>query len=481
VLFPTIEFWLFFAIVFVGFWALAHRPTAWKALLLVASYVFYAWWDVRFVLLLAAATVLAVAACGGGGSGSSGGSAIKQGGVFRMGTSSTIDSLNPFIAFQSDAYTTFEYIYPTLVQYTPSLKIVENFARSWTTSPDGRTWTFFTFMGISYVVDVYRRVITPARALDFAVYLSFFPHLVAGPIVRGAELLPQLARHVREREVDFPRAATLIVGGLFKKVVLSTFLATSIVDPVFALPGAHSGADTLLAVYAYAVQIWADFSGYTDIAIGVALLLGFRFPDNFDAPYAATSLRDFWRRWHMTLSRWLRDYLYIPLGGSRSGELLTARNLLITMVLGGLWHGAAWTFIAWGAVHGIGQVVERAVRARATVPSSLLTRGAGRLVTFHVVCLGWILFRSDSLASAGELVVGLARWNTPANLVTPTVVAAVALALLYQLAPRSISGSVTTLFARLGPVPQGALIGAGLAGITYLGPSGVPPFIYYRF
>ena len=466
-LFPTIEFWLFFAIVFVGFWALANRPTAWKVLLLVASYVFYAWWDVRFVLLLAAATIINFA-----------GSRA----IVRSRARAAALALGATVAADLALLGWFKYYGFVSINANgafASLGLASPLPLVQVTLPVGIS--FFTFMGISYVVDVYRRVITPARALDFAVYLSFFPHLVAGPIVRGAELLPQLARRLRDREVDFPRAATLIVGGLFKKVVLSTFLATSIVDPVFALPGAHSGADTLLGVYAYAVQIWADFSGYTDIAIGIALLLGFRFPDNFDAPYAATSLRDFWRRWHMTLSRWLRDYLYIPLGGSRSGELLTARNLLITMVLGGLWHGAAWTFIAWGAVHGTGQVVERAVRARVTVPSSLLTRGVGRLVTFHVVCLGWILFRSDSLASAGELVVGLARWNTPANLVTPTVVAAVALALLYQLAPRSISGSVTTLFARLGPVPQGALIGAGLAGITYLGPSGVPPFIYYRF
>jgi D-alanyl-lipoteichoic acid acyltransferase DltB (MBOAT superfamily) len=336
-------------------------------------------------------------------------------------------------------------------------------------------------MGISYVVDVYRRIVPPAAALDFAVYLGFFPHLVAGPIVRGAELLPQIAHRAREREVDFARAATLVVGGLFKKVVLSTFLATSIVDPVFAVPGAHAGAEALLAVYAYAVQIWADFSGYTDIAIGVALLLGIRFPDNFDAPYSATSLRDFWRRWHMTLSRWLRDYLYIPLGGSRSGEILTARNLLITMVLGGLWHGAAWTFVAWGALHGVGQVIEHVVRERLAVPRSWLTRSAGRLVTFHVVCLGWIFFRSDSLASARDLIAGLTQWSARTELVTPTVVAAVGLAVLYQLVPRSLPSSVTALFARLGPVPQGALIGAGVAGITYLGPSGVPPFIYYRF
>jgi alginate O-acetyltransferase complex protein AlgI len=467
VLFPTIEFWVFFAIVFAAFWALADRERGWKVLLLVASYVFYAWWDVRFVLLLAAATVINFA--GSRAIVGSGGRAAKLALAATIGADLALLGWFKYYGFVSvnaaGAFASLGLGSPLpLVQVTLPVGI-----------------SFFTFMGISYVADVYRRVVAPAGALDFAVYLAFFPHLVAGPIVRGAELLPQLAQRAREREVDFPRAATLIVGGLLKKVVLSTFLATSVVDPAFALPSAHAGADTLLAVYAYAVQIWADFSGYTDIAIGVALLLGFRFPDNFDAPYAATSLRDFWRRWHMTLSRWLRDYLYIPLGGSRSGGILTARNLLITMILGGLWHGAAWTFIAWGALHGVGQVLERAVRTHVDLPSTWLTRSAGRLVTFHVVCLGWILFRSDSLASARDLIAGLGHWGMRTELVTPTAVLAVALALLYQLMPRSLPGSVTALFARLDPVPQGALIGAGIAGITYLGPSGVPPFIYYRF
>ena len=466
-LFPTIEFWLFLAIVFVLFWTLVRRPLLWKALLLAASYVFYAWWDARFVLLLAAAT--AINFTGGLAIARAAGRTAK---AFLAATVATDLALLGWFKYYGFVSLNADGAFAAIGLASP-LPLVQ------VTLPVGIS--FFTFMGISYVVDVYRRALTPAGALDFAVYLSFFPHLVAGPIVRGAELLPQLAQRARDHQVDFARAATLILGGLFKKVVLSTFLATSLVDPVFALPAQHGGAEALVAVYAYAVQIWADFSGYTDIAIGVALLLGFRFPDNFDAPYAATSLRDFWRRWHMTLSRWLRDYLYIPLGGSRSGELLTARNLVITMILGGLWHGAAWTFVAWGALHGMGQVVERAIGGRLAVPSSPVTRWAGRLVTFHTVCLGWVLFRSDSLSSARDLLVGLTRWDTTAGLVTPPVLATVALALLYQLAPRSMPGALAALFARLGPVPQGAVIGAGLAGISYLGPAGVPPFIYYRF
>ena len=218
--------------------------------------------------------------------------------------------------------------------------------------------SFFTFMGLSYVIDIYRGSLEPSPWLDVAVFVAFFPHLVAGPIVRGSDLLPQIRRaHRRDpRRIALPRAAYLIFAGLFKKVVLSSYISSQIVDPVFANPHTHSSLEVLLAIYGYAVQIYCDFSGYTDIAIGCALLLGFRFPENFNAPYTARSLQDFWRRWHMTLSMWLRDYLYIPLGGNQGSRRTMYRNIMITMVLGGLWHGAAWTFVAWGALHGIGTV-----------------------------------------------------------------------------------------------------------------------------
>ena len=195
--------------------------------------------------------------------------------------------------------------------------------------------SFFTFMAISYIVDIYRRELEPASLAKFGAYLSFFPHLVAGPIVRGSELLPQLETPRDPRRVDTSRAFYLIATGLFKKVVIANYLATHIVDQVFGAPVQHSSLETWIAVYAYAVQIYADFSGYTDMAIGIALLLGFQFPQNFDSPYTAVSIQDFWRRWHMTLSRWLRDYLYIPLGGNRKGEPRTYLNLMVTMLLGG--------------------------------------------------------------------------------------------------------------------------------------------------
>ena len=230
--------------------------------------------------------------------------------------------------------------------------------------------SFYTFMALSYVIDIYRRQLQPARPLDLALYLSFFPHLLAGPIVRGNELLPQLRRRRDPRRVDYSRALWLIMAGLFKKVVISSYVSTAIVQPVFTAPAQHSAPEAIFAAWGYAVQIYCDFSGYTDIAIGLALLLGIRFPINFDAPYTARDLQDFWRRWHITLSRWLRDYLYIPLGGSSGSEAQTVRNIMITMVLGGLWHGAAWTFVFWGALHGVGQAVGH-LRRRSRVQRGL--------------------------------------------------------------------------------------------------------------
>ncbi len=319
-----------------------------------------------------------------------------------------------------------------------------------------------------------------------AVYLSFFPHLVAGPIVRGEELLPQFRRRRRERPIDFSRAAWLIAAGLFKKVVISSYVQTAIVDPVFSSPRQHTALEVVFAVYGYAVQIYADFSGYTDIAIGCALLLGFRFPDNFDAPYTARTLQDFWRRWHMTLSRWLRDYLYIPLGGNNGSRAALWRNIMVTMVLGVLWHGAAWTFVAWGALHGLGQVAghERR-RRRAARGITELAEGRWRVVgqrlaTFHLVCLGWLFFRADSLHTVGILLGRLVVLGR-APLVTPLLVLCVAGTIAAQYVTPATLQRVQATFARQRLAVQGAILGGALLLTTTLGPQGVAPFIYYRF
>lgn len=352
--------------------------------------------------------------------------------------------------------------------------------------------SFFTFQSLSYTIDIFRRKLTPVPLLDFAVFVSFFPHLVAGPIVRGYEFLPQLRERHDPRMIPGATAFGLIAGGLFKKVVVANTLATSIVDPVFASPQNFTALETLAGIYGYAVQIYADFSGYTDIAIGLALLLGFRFPQNFNRPYVATSLQDFWRRWHMTLSRFLRDYLYIPLGGSRKGTVATYRNLMITMVLGGLWHGAAWNFVLWGTLHGAGLSLERLFSNRRESRLGGPARGIDgpqeshhsvwwrRLFTFHLVCLGWVLFRSDSLATAGSVLSRLGEWG-PAPAVTPAVIALIVGGISVQYLPTSLRVSIRAAFSGLRPIGMAASLGLLLLLIDSLGPEGVAPFIYFQF
>src|SRR5690606_24891148 len=284
------------------------------------------------------------------------------------------------------------------------------------------------------------------------------------------------------RRVDAAGGFSLIVGGLFKKVVVANTLAGAIVDPMFASPAQFSAVEVLVGVYGYAVQIYADFSGYTDIAIGVATLMGFKFPDNFDNPYSALSIQDFWRRWHMTLSRWLRDYLYIPLGGNRGTRVGTYRNLMLTMLLGGLWHGAAWTFVIWGGYHGALLAWERwrTETGRAVDADTPGRRAVKRLATFHLVCLGWILFRADSMGRVGEILSRLLDWG-PAPAVTPAVLTLVVAGIGVQFIPSDFRVSLVNSFSRLRPAAMTAALAGSLLLLDGLGPEGVAPFIYFQF
>jgi D-alanyl-lipoteichoic acid acyltransferase DltB (MBOAT superfamily) len=288
--------------------------------------------------------------------------------------------------------------------------------------------------------------------------------------------------------VDAVGAAWLILGGLFKKVVIANTLATSIVDPVFGDPAQRSAPDAIVGLVAYAVQIYCDFSGYTDIAIGVAKLLGFRFPENFDRPYRARSIQEFWRRWHITLSRWLRDYLYIPLGGNRRGRVRTYVNLMLTMLLGGLWHGAAWRFVLWGGLHGFYLVVGQWKRERQesgrlrTPPDTVAVRWLQGLAAFVLVCIAWAFFRADSVATAltllGRTITG---WDTPTELVTVPVLLAIGIGLGTQLAPQGIGERIQARLSTLRPAVLGVVFAVTLFVITVLGPRGVAPFIYFQF
>jgi alginate O-acetyltransferase complex protein AlgI len=463
-LFPTIQFAIFFPIVLVLSWALMSRQPLWKPFIIVASYVFYAAASPVFCLLLAGVTLWNHLA------------AV----LIHRSPSERRKSTLVAVAVAGDLLTLgvfkyYSFFAQSVARVLGDLGLGVPFPLLTIALPVGIS--FFTFQAVSYTVDVRRGQIEPSSLIDVAIYLSFFPHLVAGPIVRAREFLPQLAGPRDPERVAVSAGLTLIALGLVKKVVIADYLGRTVVDPVFGVPQAYHAPDVLMAAYAYAAQIYCDFSGYTDIAIGLALLLGFVFPQNFNSPYRATGFRDFWRRWHMTLSRFLRDFLYIPLGGSRGrSRWFTYRNLMITMVLGGLWHGAAWTFVMWGAFHGVCLCLEHGLGGRVRLPGWLRW-----LVTFHLVVFGWILFRAQGIGAVGSLLARFGSFGAP-TLWSAPVLAAVGLVIGLQLLPERDTEDFQARIGKLSP----AMLGAGLAililFVAATVPSqGVPPFIYFRF
>jgi D-alanyl-lipoteichoic acid acyltransferase DltB (MBOAT superfamily) len=474
-LFPTIDFAIFFAIAFTVNWLLNPYAGWWKLSMLGLSYVFYGWVGWNYCLLLLLTT--SVTYVGGVWVNASSTERARR---LAMGVS--VGALLAILGW----FKYYGFVSVNLDNVTHALDMGRAIPLLQVGLPIAIS--FFTFMAISYVVDVYRRQLEPAKPLDVAVYISFFPHLLAGPIVRGGELLPQIRRRRDPNSIDYSRAFWLILAGLFKKVVISSYVSSAIVTPVFTSPTQHSAPEAIFAAWGYAVQIYCDFSGYTDIAIGLAMLLGFRFPQNFDAPYTARNLQDFWRRWHMTLSRWLRDYLYIPLGGSANGQAQTIRNIMITMVLGGLWHGAAWTFVVWGTLQGVGQSfghVRRKSRERRGLPGVAegpVRDWVQRFLTFQYVCLGWVFFNASGMSQAfaviGRLFTG---WGEASPLITPLLVITVLGTLASQFVPPLRVDRLQAAFSRQKVAVQVGLLGFALLGITTFGPVGVAPFIYYRF
>jgi len=342
--------------------------------------------------------------------------------------------------------------------------------------------SFFTFQSMSYTIDVYRRVIPPCRsAVDLCLFVAFFPQLVAGPIVRAKDLLPQLQRRTRATPAEFELGLLLFGIGAFKKLVISDQIAPH-VDLAFARPADFGAPYLLQGLVGYAIQIYCDFSGYSDMAIGVARMMGYEFKENFRMPYAAAGFADFWHRWHISLSTWLRDYLYIPLGGDRKGEARMYANLMITMLLGGLWHGARWNFVIWGAIHGAALCGERFLRARGTLPRS---GAAGRRLswaaTMGVVLFGWVFFRSPSLGAAITFLHGLlgghpgGAWVASPQILAATGLMAVAIAYgrdSMEAAPRLMAAAPAVRLA----VYTGLLTALASFGVTY-----AAPFIYFQF
>ncbi len=395
-LFNSFIFWIFFGIVAGLYLVLPHRYQ--NRMLLTASYIFYGYWDYRFLSLILLSTIVDYYVALGIARQTEQKTRKELLSVSIVVNLGLLGFFKYYGFFAGELARLFELL--SLPVSLPLLTIV---------LPVGIS--FYTFQTMSYTIDVYRGKTTPTRNfLDFALYVSFFPQLVAGPIERSYRLLPQIVgKRVYDREA-LAEGTYHVVTGLFKKVVIADNMAP-IVNSVFSRPVAElTGPEIAVGVYAFAFQIYGDFSGYSSIAQGIARWLGFRLSWNFKMPYFAGNPSEFWQRWHITLSTWLRDYLYVTLGGNRRGRLLTLRNLLVTMFLGGLWHGAQWTFILWGLYHGLLLALYRIAEMLPAWPGrswfrTQLGRWVGKIVFFHLVCISWLLFRAESAGQAGAMLV----------------------------------------------------------------------------
>jgi len=473
VLFNTLAYAQFFACVFVVAWLLAPRQKLRLWFLLGASYFFYAHWDYRFLPLI-------------------------------WGSSTADWLLGHAIAKAKDAPTRKRWLVATVVMNLGVLGLFKywNFGIHSASALlaqlglPGLTATlevalpvgisFFTFESMSYVIDVYRGELEPHRSYpEYLAFVAFFPHLVAGPIVRPKDLLPQLAGLARFRPNEASEGLFLIAVGLGKKILIGDFLALRLIDQVFDSPLFYSAVEVYAAIVGYALQIYCDFSGYTDIAIGSALLLGVRFPKNFDSPYKSSSIIEFWRRWHISLSSWLRDYLYVPLGGNRHGRARTYLNLLLTMLLGGLWHGAAWTFVVWGALHGVALAINRFCVERwarpHTAPISPFRRAVQVLLTFHFVCLGWVFFRANSFDSAWLVLERLTSLSTHHQNLSAPILWALGVGVVLHFVPERLFEGTKERFIAAPALAQGVVLFLVAVLLRRIGSADSVPFVYFQF
>ncbi len=471
--FVSLDFLVFFIVFYLGYWLLPARfrpPT-----LLIASYIFYAWWDWRFLGLIAFATSVGYV-CGQRIHAATDPTARRRWLVLSIVVSLLVLGYFKYAGFFVSSATSL--LNRLGLQADPlALHIV---------LPVGIS--FFTFEVLTYTIDIYRREIKPTRSpLVFASFLAFFPHLVAGPIVRARELLTQLEQPKGFSVSDLEHGALRFLIGFFKKAVIADNLALMIVDPVFAAPGHYDQATTLLAVLAYSAQIYADFSGYTDMALGAARMLGFQLPENFRFPYLARSIPEFWTRWHMTMSRFFRDYIYIPLGGNRRGALRAALNGTATTLLSGLWHGASWTFASWGALHGFGIMVANllgalGLKTDTTITAVRITRALlAWFSTFVFVSALWILFRAADFHNALLIFQRCLTADDGTSFSVPLLVwfsiAAVALEHGYGF----MMEYRPTLARPLPALAQGLFYALLLVLIVNLKPANPNPFIYFQF
>ena len=465
-LFNSSDFLKFLLAFCLAYYLVRNRLRLRNLLVVFASYVFYGWWDWRFLGLIIISTLLDYLVGRGLGR-------TAQPGARRLLLAASVTGNLLILGF----FKYYDFFAASLERILEMLGLRADLPSLGMVLPVGIS--FYTFQTMSYSFDVYRGVIPPTRDLAaFAAYVAFFPQLVAGPIERAHRLLPQfLTSRVITREM-LAEGVWLFIRGMFKKVVIADSLAP-IADAVFAA-SCPSAPAVLLGVMAFGLQIYCDFSGYSDIARGTAKFFGFNLMTNFDLPYLARSIRDFWHRWHISLSTWLRDYLYIPLGGNRRGPVRTLINIMFTMLLGGLWHGAAWHFVVWGAWHGLGLCAERVFPGTAPTSRRTLATDALRwMFTMLFVFYGWLLFRAASLEQAASMTLSLADWRITGWIWYGWMTTAV-LGLFLCAVENPLTARIC------GRAAEGRVLGALLQGgmvllIAALWSPGARPFIYFQF
>ena len=473
-IFTSFEFVLFFIFVLAGR-ALLRNFAAEKWFLLVCSYAFYMSWSVACGLLILATSLIDYAV-------GLGLERIEEKAKRKLLLVVSIVANLGVLAFFK--YTNF--LLDNLSAARGALGFEQAHWHYDIILPAGIS--FFTFQSMTYTIEAYRRNLKVSHSLrDFLLFVAFFPQLLAGPINRAADLLPQFARRVRATALDFEIGLTQFAIGAVKKLVISDQVAPH-VDIIFKAPGNYDAFTLLQGVLGYGVQIYCDFSGYSDMAIGCARMMGFRFMENFQMPYSAVNITEFWRRWHISLSSWFRDYLYIPLGGNRKGAGRTYINLLVTMLLCGLWHGASWNFVFWGGLHGVALAVHRLWKgigmSGGTTAGPVLDfvrTATSRLFTLGVVLVGWIFFRAQSWSDATEYLGRLTTWRTDGlPLGSPYIIPAVAAVVLVHLLVNKNRNLAHEIPQYTMPVRVGAY-GALVATLALFGATDAAPFIYFQF
>ena len=459
-------YFIFLVAIFFLYWPAARFRSLGLAVILLANYFFYAKWDLFYLFLIPAASTIDFAI----------GLALEK--TKRPVLRRALVSLS--VLLNLGILASFKYM-PFFL---------ENYARISHGRPPEWHWifplgiSFYAFQSLTYTIDIYRRDAKATSSyLAYLASVSFFPTTLAGPITRVATLIPQFEKKGKTlSSADGGRAMFLIALGLTKKLLVADYLADNLVNRVFDFPKLYSGTETLVAVYGYALQLYYDFSGYTDIALGSALLLGIKLPQNFNMPYSAENIADFWRRWHISLSNWLRDYLYFSLPGLRSKwKIFTYLNLIVTMLLGGLWHGASWNFVIWGLLHGCGLAVTRAFQGTTKSDDGAWRRTFRIFLTVNFVCFAWIFFRSPTLEAAWSILARIGSLTISFANISAPVAMVLAIAVIGHYFPMRWQNWVADRFVATPFYAQAAALMLLAVALQYVSATGVAPFIYTKF